>query len=118
MPNLTIEDSVLIVNDTVTVTAETFNNCPEVSTTQYDTSRTAVFCEYNYYAYEVGLIKTVRILPAEDSHTDELTGYSDRSKRQKTAELFTLPKLSQSIQSINYDILLSPKNKYGYNQSL
>lgn len=71
----TWQDSVLSVTETVSGPAGTFNNCLKISNTHYDNTGTAVYREYHYYAYGIGLVKNVRTLPVEAAHTDELIRY-------------------------------------------
>ncbi|MCE9501811.1 MAG: T9SS type A sorting domain-containing protein, partial [Leptospira sp.] len=68
-------DSVMNVSETVVTSAGTFNNCLKLSDTHYDSNGTAVFREFKYYAKGVGIVKQERTLPADQIHTDELTGY-------------------------------------------
>jgi hypothetical protein len=72
---LTVRDSVESINETVTVTAGTFNNCLKISSTQFDVTGTVVFCEYSYYAKSIGLVKEQRTLPADQQHTAGLIEY-------------------------------------------
>ena len=74
--NQIIQDSVLSVTETVSSSAGTFNNCLEISETHFDSTGTAVFREFQYYAYRIGMVKNVRTLPDSQAHTDELIGYS------------------------------------------
>ena len=74
--NQTWQDSVLSVTETVSVSAGTFNNCMEFSETHFDSTGKAVFREFQYYAYGIGMVKNVRTLPDSQTHTDELIEYS------------------------------------------
>lgn len=71
----TWQDSVLSVTETVNVPAGTYNNCLKISDTHFDSTGTAVYREYHYYAYGVGLVKAERTIPVIDAHTDGLIGY-------------------------------------------
>jgi len=73
--NLTGQDSVLSTTESVIVPAGTFSNCLEMSDTHFDSSGTAVFREYQYFAYGVGMVKNIRIIPNNQAHTDELLTY-------------------------------------------
>src|SRR5665811_125212 len=71
----TCQDSVMSVTETVSVPAGTFANCLKISETHYDSSGTAIWHEYHYYAYGIGLVKDERTLPGNEAHTDVLTEY-------------------------------------------
>ncbi|MFA6540657.1 MAG: T9SS type A sorting domain-containing protein [Bacteroidota bacterium] len=73
--DLTSQDSVLSVSETVTGPAGTFTNCLKISDTHFNNVGTAVFREYHYYAQGIGLVKNVRTLPDSEAHTDELVSY-------------------------------------------
>jgi len=73
--NLSYQDSVLSVTETINVLAGTFNNCLEIRVTHFDSTGAAVFREYQYYASGVGMVKNVRTLPDNQANTSELVGY-------------------------------------------
>jgi hypothetical protein len=71
----TYQDSVLSVTETVSVPAGTFTNCLKISDTHFDSTGTAVFREYHYYARGIGLVENIRTLPESQIHTDVLMEY-------------------------------------------
>jgi Secretion system C-terminal sorting domain len=74
--NQTYQDTVLSVTETVSSSAGTFNNCMEISESHFDSTGKAVFREFQYYAYKIGMVRNVRTLPDSQAHTDELIEYS------------------------------------------
>jgi hypothetical protein len=85
--NLTIKDSVISVTETVNSSAGTFDNCLLICESHFDSTGTAVWREYHYYAYGIGLIKNERTLPLNQVHTDNLvsfgtTGVNDAAGHQ------------------------------------
>jgi hypothetical protein len=81
------QDSVLSVTETVSVPAGTFTNCLQIAQTTYKSDGSVYNYGYSYYAYGVGLVKEVRIIPGSEAHTDELisfgtTGVSDGAVNQ------------------------------------
>jgi len=70
-----MQDSVVSVSATVSVSAGTFTQCLEISETNFDSTGKPYFHEEHYYARGIGLVKNVRTLPIADAHTDELIGY-------------------------------------------
>ncbi len=91
----TMQDSVLSVTETVSVSAGTYNNCLKISETQFDSAGNPVFREYHYYALGIGLVKNERTLPVEDAHIDNLTSYvitgvSDDAVNQTTCNFSLL----------------------------
>jgi Secretion system C-terminal sorting domain len=81
------QDSVLSITETVNVPAGIYTNCLKIAQTSYNGDGTIYNCDYNYYAYGVGLVKSERTLPVRQAHTDELisfgtTGVSDGAVNQ------------------------------------
>lgn len=76
-------DSVLSVNDTVSVPAGSFSNCLEVSETHLDTTGAAIYHELHFYAYGVGMVKNIRTVPDTEAHTDVLIDYTTGVKNSK-----------------------------------
>ncbi len=68
-------DSVLSMGESVTVPAGTFNNCLKMREIHSDSNGATVFLEDHWYAQGVGMIKNVRTIPNDESHTDELIIY-------------------------------------------
>jgi len=79
--NLTVNDSVVSVTDTVRWTSGVFYNCLKISESQFDSNGTAVFHEYHYYAQGVGLVKNERTIPESQAHTDELVSFGTTGVR-------------------------------------
>ena len=79
--NLTVNDSVVSVTDTVSWTSGIFYNCLKISESHFDSNGTAVWREYHYYAQEVGLVKSERTIPESQAHTDELVSFSTTGVR-------------------------------------
>ena len=76
-------DSVLSVNDTVSVPAGSFTNCLEVSETHLDSTGTVIYRELHTYAYGIGMVKNIRTVPDSQAHTDELINYTTGVKDSK-----------------------------------
>jgi hypothetical protein len=111
--NQTYQDSVISINETVSVPAGSFNNCLEISTTHFDTTKTAVFREYHYYAAGVGLIKNVRTIPDSQIHTDELIAYKASAVTNVSGNAVNQTPQSFSL-SQNYPNPFNPSTQISY----
>ena len=108
---VTMKETVLSVTETVSVSAGTFYNCIKISNTNTDNTGTLIFCEYDYYARGIGLIKDERTLPISDIHTDELIEYSTTGVNDAVIKIPQIFSLSQNYPNpfnptttINYSV--------------
>ena len=108
--NVTIQDSVLSVTETVNATTGTFPNCIEIMESQFNSSGTVVFREYHYYAYGIGMVKNVRTVPDTEANTSELTSYGttgiSTSSANHTPQKYSL--------SQNYPNPFNPSTQISY----
>jgi len=72
----TQKDSVVSVTENVSVAAGNFTNCLEIAEFHINSTGNIIYLEYNYYAYGIGLVKNVGIIPDTLAHTNELINYT------------------------------------------
>lgn len=71
------EEKTLSINETVTVPAGTFTNCLKISDIHRDKNTGVInFLENKYYARGIGIVKSVREIPANQAHTAQLVKYN------------------------------------------
>jgi len=107
---VTIQDSVLSVTETVNATAGTFSNCIEIMESQFNGSGTVVFREYQYFAYGIGMVKNVRTVPDSQANTSDLISYSTTGVSTPTAN--HTPQKYSLLQ--NYPNPFNPSTQISY----
>jgi hypothetical protein len=100
--NGTYKDSVLSTNETVSTPAGTFSNCLYIQFAHFDSAATKVFCENQYYAFGIGIIKNVRTLPVGEEHTDELVEYSSTATASPLLGTWMKSSGPSSVSMYNY----------------
>ncbi|MGA7161385.1 MAG: T9SS type A sorting domain-containing protein [Bacteroidota bacterium] len=108
--NQTFVDSVLSITQTVNSSVGTFNNCLEICESHFDSTGTAIWREYHYYAYGVGMVKNERTMPANEAHTDELVSYGTTGVHDNAVNL--TPKTFSLSQ--NYPNPFNPSTSIRY----
>ena len=71
-----LTDSVESINETVSTSTETYNNCIKVMELSQDSARNNVLREIIYYAKGIGEVQRIRDIPSSEVHTNSLSQYN------------------------------------------